>query len=109
MWCGICQHYANGKRTMEDFVPAEEGKDITSKKDRAIDDGLRTCKQVGKKVKYKQDSCPLFQLQKIFFCPRHSQQLDIVVCIARKNKRFEGCTKCKPGNKIKTYQERTIS
>jgi len=88
--CGYCSGYASGRKNKTTGDPDEPVIRQFCNKNRQAD--------------YGSSSCELFVLHPFFYCKRCNQQLDIKVCIARQNKKQEGCVKCSQGKTIESYQ-----
>lgn len=88
--CGYCSSYAEGRYNKNASASTE---------DRIIKQFCAKDRQ----VESNDNACQLFLMHPFFYCRKNNQRLDISICIARQNKRREGCVKCYQGKILKTY------
>jgi len=93
MFCGNCQSFLGSKKCIADEDSEEEGK-------------FRNCRVGGQKVTSRSTSCNEFKLKHTFFCQRHDQSYDVLMCLARQKKNHPGCSvRCQQGKMFKRYTE----
>jgi hypothetical protein len=108
IYCGYCAHYATGRYNK--IIKVVKGKQIEIDEleidEETEDIGEKTKKQFcaqNKQAEFNSVTCEIFHLHPFFYCKRHSQSLDISVCLSRQKKGREGCQRCPQGNMLVVY------
>lgn len=100
MICRYCSHWYQAKRG--GFQDNDEDSE-SEKQIRRSTVGARLCHEAGVDVLEKDLVCERFSLYWNFWCDHCDQCYDIDICIARQQKNYPDCYRCRQGGLIWSY------
>lgn len=89
--CEYCKLYVeSSKRKVE----------IVEKRNRNVSIQLRKCSIKKDYVKVEDKACDKFIMTEIFYCKKKNVRIPTRLCISRRERKIEGCQRCKQGKLI---------
>lgn len=101
MICRYCSYWYQAKRG--GFQEQDNEEESSEKQIRRSTIGARLCHKAQADVTEKDPVCEHFSLYWHFWCDRCDQYYDIVICIARQQKSYPVCYRCRQGGLIWSY------
>jgi hypothetical protein len=88
--CKYCSQFIKAKRLS---IEVDEDSRLSS---------FRKCPITLKSVGEEDVSCEKFELNKVFWCRKWEQWMNVSACFARRKRKEEGCVKCSQGTLLET-------